>query len=253
MGNIRVPLTEIIQEYKDERQEMSDVNEPLYMRLALQALRDLSYSGFSKAKYVQKEVNSNLTVDIPDDSVKIIDVFAQYGNQFYPLVYKKNIRFQKNDCGDAQLQQAGTVGNSYYSGIGNTFPQHFKNGESIGARYGIGGRSYFGEYTINEEDDRIELLTTGTSFSVLVIEYLPSVSDDDGEYYAPEFCREAIKNYIDWKLNQRRRGVSVGEKDYLKTEYYSAKHEAKKQKFTFSVNKIAQLFTQSYMLAPKGH
>lgn len=250
MSNVKVPLKEIVEEFKDERAEMSDVSLPLYMRLGLQAIRDLEYDGFATATYKQETLSNSQTIPLPDNCVKVIDVYAYYGGNIYALPRKKNIYIKKDDCGNDSVENKGGLGN--YFGLGNTFSQHVKNGENIGGWYGAGGQSYFGSYRINDKDDRLEFDTNGAGFNTVVIQYLTTPESDSGEYRVHEFLREPIKNYIDWKLHQRKR-ISANEKEYLKTQYYDSKHEAMKRKFSFSIEQVKQLYASTYMQSPKGH
>jgi len=250
-NNAKIRLSEIVKEYLDERMQGDLSNFDVFMRVGKNGYRDLWHDGFAITVVDQLTLDPNLPVaDIPDDCLKIMDIYAEYRGKLYPLTQDKRIFFKKDDCGDDVLDnRGGGFGGTSY---GNTRSNHFFRGQDIGANYGAGSRSYFASYNINQEEDRIEF-DSAIRPQTLIIKYMSTVDSQEknGDFLVHPFLADAIKDYIDWKTQQRKRGVSRGEKNQLELQYEYSKHKAKKMKGSMSFEQIKDVVRSTYGLAPK--
>ncbi len=253
-NNAKVKLSEIVKEYLDERMQSDMSNFDIYMRIGKNGYRDLWNDGFAITVIDQLELNPNLPVsDIPDDCLKIMGIYAHHRGKVYPLTEDKRIFFKKDDCGDPVLDNLAGSGTAWGVGAyGNTQSNYYFRGQDIGANYGIGSRSYFGSYRINQGEDRIEFDSTLRP-QTLIIKYITTVDgqEKDGDFLVHPFLMDAIKDYIDWKTNQRKRSVSLAVKDDLYRTYQDSKRIAKRRKDSMSLEQIKDVVRSTWTLAVK--
>lgn len=245
-------LDDIVREYMREEERLDDAYYFLYLDYAISGLRDVHYDVSGIVKQSKKAVNtSNNTVDLPVDLVKLIGVSA-FDGLGRLVALSRNNRIFKNldDCGNP-------TGNSSSLGSGNSdlfgFPssaRHFRDGSVIGAFYGLGSTSNFGEYRFNKEYNRIEL-STYSEISYVIIEYLADVSQINGEFFVHEYLVEPIKNWIDWTRNRRKPNVPAGEKIRLEDQYTRSKRKARLRLSSISIDEMQDLSRRTFTQAPK--
>lgn len=244
-------LKDIVEEYMREEERLDDAYYFLYLDYAISGLRDLHYDVSGVIKQAKITVNtSNNTVNLPPDLIKLIGVSAFDGSKLVALSRNNNIFKNLDDCGNP-------TGSSNSLGTGNSdlfgFPssaRHFRDGSVIGAFYGLGSTSNFGEYRYNKEYNRIEL-STYTAISHLIVEYLADVSQINGEFIVHEYLVEPIKNWIDWVSKRRKNIVSAGEKQLLEDQYTRSKRKARIRLSSISIAEMQDLSRRTFSQAPK--
>lgn len=223
--------------------------------------------GFDMLKRVRSlklSVNSNDTVDLPDDFVSLTKVgVVKQDGLIYVLGENKNINYsQKYDTDtagnpvdsdgdglydrvDAKTASAGTgiFGDDDYIVFSNYIYQN-----NIGQIYGLGGGFYEGQYRLNEDQNRIEL--SGVQATDLVIEYVA----DEARSINPTVhieAEEALRSYIYYKLVERKSSVPMGEKARARQEYYNERRKANARLKAFSQEEALKTIRKNFKQSPK--
>ena len=246
-----IKLSSIVEEYMREEERLDSAYYDLYLDYASTGLRDMSYdvSGVVRQDIVAVNTDNN-TADLPTDLVKLVGISAFDSSGKLIALSRNNDLFKGlDDCGNAVGTSSGAVDSSYSFG----FPsgaRHFRDGSITGAFYGLGGTSVFGEYRYNKEYNRIEL-STYSSLSNLVIEYISNVRKVNGSFLVHEYLIEPLKNWIELVSKRRKRNISKNEINYLEDVYNRSKYVAKLRFSSISFKEMKDLSRRSFMQSPK--
>lgn len=247
-------LDEIVRDYMLEEERDSLHKYPIYLNYAIRGLRELNWDVAGAPVKVQLDVTQSTNiVPLPSDFIKEIRVGVIVDGIFVSLGENSDIIKKINDCGNVSTSNSTVdVGVSGGVGFSNTWHQHYRNGEVIGAFYGVGGHQMYGEYYINYEDGRIEL-SSGTNQTTIVLEYLSDLSTIDGDFRVHPFLEEPLLNWIEWVSKRRKtRQYGAGVISDLQRKYVDSKIWAAIRIGSSSKAQIRETSKKNFTLAPKG-
>jgi|JI10StandDraft_1071094.scaffolds.fasta_scaffold112612_4 hypothetical protein len=222
-----IQLDECITAYMDEA-ELSNHKYYKLWHLGFRAMTELGIDAFYSIKSVKLPVNSNLTVTLPANYLKIskVGVFNQQGNVI-PLSLNNNLStaFDLQPTRLAQTQDPSIVTTEQQTGTGW---YNYWNGYTLGTLYGVpSGAPFVGSYKIDNANGVI-VLSESFSYEYVVLEYVPS-PDEGGEYYVPIQFKEAIIAYLRWKdiisMPNSRKGT-LGDKQMRRKDFYNERRLA---------------------------
>lgn len=250
-------LDEIVRDYMLEEERDSLHKYPFYINYAIKGLRELHFDISGAPKKVQLTVNTSTNVvDLPADFIKEIRVGIIVDGIFISLGENSDIVKKLDDCGNVTTNQNNTTGNSVNStqsfSIANTWHQHYRNGEVIGAYYGIGGQQVVGQFYINYDAGRIEFSTI-TNQADIILEYIADLSTVDGDFRVHPFLEEPIMNYIDWVSKRRKhKQYGAGVINDLQRKYVDSKIWAAIRLGSSTKAQVREISKKNFTLAPKG-
>lgn len=222
-----IQLEECITAYMDEA-ELSNHKYFKLWHLSFRAMTELGIDAFYSIRSIKLPVNSNLTVTLPANCLKVskVGVFNQQGNVI-PLGINNNLStaFDLQPTRLQQTQDASILTAEQQTGTGW---YNYWNGYTLGTLYGVpSGAPFVGNYKV-DNDNGVIVLSESFAYDYVVLEFVPS-PDEGGEYYVPIQFKEAIIAYLRWKdiisLPNSRRGT-LGDKQMRRKDYYNERRLA---------------------------
>jgi hypothetical protein len=227
-------LSEIVDEYLEER-GLPDNNWLRCWTNGVSCLRDVGMDISSIPKSVELLVDSAQEVSLPSDFLNYISINV-VGQDGYLWGLGKNNSINAtnyyNQCGEPTRNRLPKPTGGVFQGqISNPtyLANHWRNGENTGAYFNAGGHNVTGQYKIDYNTNKIILsrLRFGSvidadgnsSASKIILEYIADINSDDMDYQIHPFLVESVKAWIEWKILQRDRNISGGEKQ-MANEYY---------------------------------
>lgn len=222
-----ITLDSCITDYMGE----SEQNIHKYWKLfhiAFRGMDDMGIDFFYTVRSLKLPVNSNLTVTIPANCIKIVKVgvFNQQG-QVIPLSVNNNIS-TAFDLNPTRVQQ--TKDNTLPTQINEqgVWWYNYWNGQGFGQLYGLpSGSPHVGSYTIDNENGVI-VLNPNFAYDYIVLGCITSPMEGQ-DYYVPIQFREAMIAWLTWK-DGKAKGVKshmqLGVNRDNKTEYYNQRRLA---------------------------
>jgi len=118
-----------------------------------------------------------------------------------------------------------------------------------GGQYGYGGARAEATFRINYDQNRIEIATDYTLDKV-TIEYIAdeALSSNPGIHV---YCEEALRQYIYYKLIERKSDVSYNEKARARVEYYNELRRATSRLNSFSKEEALFTIRKNFRQSPK--
>jgi hypothetical protein len=278
MAHNTVTLKNIIGDFKialDSDDYISNVSDVQLRNIALRGIRDIGFDLGKKVKSLKLPVETNDTVNLPDDFVDLIKIGVVAGDGLvYVFAENKNINhsYQKiSDTGvdatyttfnnaplnieankieniveakTATLNQSDTI-DSFYEYVFENFM--YEGG--IGRIYGMGGGHHRGEYRINLDQNRIEV-KKGSDINEVVLEY---VADEarSGNPAVHVYAEEALRAYMYYKLIEKKATVPAGEKARARAEYYNERRLANARLSNFTKENALKTIRKNFTQAPK--
>jgi len=248
----------------DSDDYVSNASDVVVRNFALRGIREMGFDMLKRVRSLKLTINSNDTVDLPDDFVSLTKVgVAKQDGLVYVLGENKNINYsQKYDTDtagnpidsdgdglydrvDAKTASSGNgiFGDDDYIVFSNYIYQN-----NVGQIYGLGGGFYEGQYRINDDQNRIEL--SGVQATDLVIEYVA----DEARSINPTVhieAEEALRSYIYYKLVERKSSVPMGEKARARQEYYNERRKANARIKAFSQEEALKTIRKNFKQSPK--
>jgi hypothetical protein len=243
MSQNTVPLNEVISDFKitmDDSDHVANVSDRAMHNIAKRGLREIGFDISKKIKTVKLDVESNDTVNLPNDFVDICKVgLITEDGVIVALISNENIT--------TLSATANTVGedNEFDTLI---FENYLHNG-TLGRLYGIGGGHAPGHYKLNLDQNRIEIGQV-SNISEIVLEYVSDQARADN----PDvhvYAEEALRCYMYYKLIERKSGVPANEKQRARTEYYNELRKARARLSSFTKENALATIRKNFMLAPK--
>lgn len=279
MAHNKVKLSQIIRDFiitLDGDDYASNASDSAIRNLALRGIREIGFDLGKKVKSLKLSINSNDTVNLPDDFVDlikigivdsdgIIRVFGNNKNINYsrrmetatdqrPIV---NDQFNSgpmdislNAIGDRIDDKTATDNTSSSDNDLNAyiFENYIYQG-GLGRLYGTGGGNLAGEYRLNLDQNRIEV-ETNSAYTQVVIEYIA----DEARSSDPEvhvYAEEALRSYIYYKIVERKSSVPANEKARARAEYYNERRKANSRLSNFTKEEALKTIRKNFMQAPK--
>src|SRR5210317_213872 len=248
----------------DSDDYVSNASDVVVRNFALRGIREMGFDMLKRVRSLKLTINSNDTVDLPDDFVILTKVgVAKQDGLVYVLGENKNINYsQKYDTDaagnpidsdgdglydrvDAKTASSGTgiFGDDDYIVFSNYIYQN-----NIGQIYGLGGGFYEGQYRLNDDQNRIEL--SGVQATDLVIEYVADEARSINPTVHVE-AEEALRSYIYYRLVERKSSVPMGEKARARQEYYNERRKANARLKAFSQEEALKTIRKNFKQSPK--
>lgn len=243
MSQNTVTLKEVINDFKvtmEDADHIANSSDRALHNIAKRGLREIGFDISKKIKTVKLNVESNDTVDLPNDFVDICKVgLVTEDGVIVALISNENIT--------TLSATANTVGedNEFDTLI---FENYLHNG-TLGRLYGIGGGHAPGHYKLNLDQNRIEIGQV-SNISEIVLEYISDQARADN----PDvhvYAEEALRCYMYYKLIERKSGVPANEKARARTEYYNELRKARARLSSFTKENALATIRKNFILAPK--
>lgn len=243
-------LDEVIREYYIESLGASQLDEryPRFLSLAISGLKDLQMDLKNAVKEDVIAVNSNDTVTLPSDYIDYLLIGTVSGNSINSMGMNRNMAPRGNDdCGN-MLSGTSTEDNDVFYGIGGTHLN--KDGQFVGRAFGAGGGgANNGTYNVYKDKGYIAL--SGCTASNIVLRYLATVEQIDGEFLVDEFAVEALKAWIYWKYVQRSRSHGPADKQMAQADYKAEKKKAERRFNRFNIVEFVNAYQSGYRSSPR--
>ncbi len=278
MARNYVTLREVLDDYKitmDGDDFVSTSSDAALRNVALRGIREIGFDAGKKVKSIKLDVTtSNDTVALPSDFVDLIKL-GGVGNDGLVYVYghNKNINYSQaagataaytaaasdpllsddNRVEDRSDSKSATPGvddeANPTQGFDSFLFRNYLYGGRIQPLYGVGGGHMQGDYRVNLDQNRIELMANN-SVTQVVIEYVA----DEARSTNPMvhvYCEEALRSYIYYKLCERKTTVNQAEKGRARSEYYNELRKAKARMNNFTREEALRTIRKNYKQAPK--
>lgn len=243
-------LDEIVREYYIEELGMSQLDNryPRFLQLAISGLKDLSQDLRNIVSEVTLSVNDNDTVDLPSNYIDYLVIATVYQGQLSTLGLNDNIAPKTMDaCGNLEVSSSEI---SPYEGVFVGLSTNYnKNGENIGGAFGIGGGGNAnGTYKIYKQQGYIAL--NGFVGDEIVLKYLATTEQVDGNFVVEEYLVEAIKAFIAWRSKKGLRSYDLGDKQMSQQFYQQQKKLAQRRVNRFSIAEFVDEYRSGYRSSP---
>ena len=273
----------------DDDDFTSNASEISVRNYALRGIRELGFDVTTRVKSMKLDVTaSNNTVILPTDFVDLIKIglvdtdgivrvmrenkhinYSQKagasnganektdaegyvdgatGDVDPPLLIQQNADLIPNKE-DSKGATAGQTGSSSSDTLREDVFRNYLYENTLGALYGLGGGVGVGEYRLNLDQFRIELMTNSTVTEV-VIEYI----SDEARSTNPlvhVYAEEALRAYMYYKLCERKRNVPANEKARARAEYYNERRKARARMNSITKDDILGVLRKNFKQAPK--
>jgi hypothetical protein len=268
---------------------ISNASDAAVRNFALRGIRELGFDVTTRVKSMKLPVtSSNNTVVLPTDFVDLVKIglvdsdgivrvmrqnkhinYSQTagasngdgkktdaegyvdggsGDVDPPLLIQQNADLIPNKE-DSKSATAGQVGSSSSDSLREDVFRNYLYENTLGALYGLGGGVGVGEYRLNLDQFRIELMTN-SSVTEVVIEYI----SDEARSTNPLvhiYAEEALRSYMYYKLCERKRNVPANEKARARAEYYNERRKARARMNSISKDDILGVLRKNFRQAPK--
>lgn len=257
MGNPHlqfVSINDCVTAYMDESEQ--GVHKQFKLtQLAFRAMDELGLDFFYRVKSAKLPVNSNLTVNLPQDYLNYskVGVLNSKG-EVVPMIYNNKLTTYADLLPD-RLEKTQDYSLFNWSSPATGVFYNFWNGSTFGALYGVpSGAPYVGSFKIDEYAGII-LLNELFNYEYIILEYLAAPTSDGLDYYVPIQFKEAIIAYLAWKdiksMPTTRKG-SLGDKRDRRHEYYNERRLAIARYKPFRATEAYELNMQSQRLTVKA-
>lgn len=230
MGNTHqqyVSLDAVVNMYLD-RSEQSIHKYFKCWQLAFQGMEEMGLDFFYQIKSVKLPVNSNLTVNLPDDYLNYskVGVLNSQG-EIIPMGYNSNLTTYADLMPNRESQ---TQDNTIVDLIQFNTPiwYNYWNNGAFSNLYGVpSGSPFIGNFKIDNHNSVI-LLNENFGFDYVMLEYVASPKQG-GEYYIPVQFKTALIWYIAYNdiafMPNSRKG-NLGDKEQRRKQYYNERRLA---------------------------
>jgi hypothetical protein len=244
---VRKKLSDIVKSYMDLQERSSPHKFAWFMRIAKRGYTelwdDISGEPFKAIIPVDK---TNNTAVLPDNFKReiLVYVLAPTG-ELISLTRNDNLAKNVDDCGIMENGEINRITVPMFPSA--TINQNFQN---IGGRYGIGGRSVFGDFKIDEQMGRV-LLSSDFSHDEIYLLYTGDPLENNGDYEVHPFLEQPIRDYIYWQSVALKDSVPMSEKQNRFDNYVNSKLWAANQLTSMTVQEVKDLSKKNFTLAPK--
>lgn len=267
MARNLVTVSEVVNDFImsiDGEDFAKNISDTLVHNYALRGIREMGFDILQRVRSIKLTVNSNDTVDLPDDFVSlskigvvgadgVIQVLTNNPNINISQKYKKSGSLLVDSNGDGVYDRVDSktptldtekIDQRDYVTFSNYVYQN-----NVGQLYGLGGGIYVGEYRLNHDQNRIELSVDG-SITEVVIEYIADEARSENPT-VHVMAEEALRAYIYYKVIERKRTVPAGEKARARSEYFNELRRANSRLQSFSKEDALQVIRKNFKQAPK--
>ena len=232
--------------------------------LALRGARELGFDAMKRIKSVNLTVNAdNATVELPDDFVDFLRIgYGGSDGLFYTFKENKNINMSMVYATDSNGNPVDSNNDGVYdrvdnkTGIANTgadsenYPYvQYVYEASEGGQYGYGGGRAEATFRINYDQNRIEIATDYTLDKVTIKYVADEALSSNPSIHV--YCEEALRQYIYYKIIERKSDVPYNEKARARQEYYNELRRANARMNSFSKEEALFTIRKNFRQSPK--
>ena len=274
MSQNKTKLSQVIRDFKITQSEDDfgvNVTDYALRNIALRGMREIGFDASRKIKSLKRTIDTNTdTISLPDDFVDLTKVGIVDADGFVRVLGEnKNINYSRKLNADSNTttfdsQPMNVVANRIINRENDktstssdssdddldyhVFENYLYEG-GIGRLYGIGGAHLPGSYRLNLDQNRIEI-QTNDPFTEVVLEYIA----DEARSGDPEvhvYAEEALRNYMYYKIIERKSTVPANEKQRARTEFYNELRKAKARLNNFTKEEALKTIRKNFMQVPK--
>ena len=222
-----VNLDYVVQSVMVSLKQSSFHNYQRLLHFTAEGFTELNMFTMNNIKVAYLPVNSNLTVDLPEDFISYVKIGIEIGGRVWTLGLDSNIALPRkvDKCGNTLAQVISCSNDSDISSVsplgGFLFAAHYRNGNYVGELYGMGGGFNVAYYTLDMERRQI-VLTSDVPQSEIILEYRSSGVMADGSSVVPRQAVKALKAYVLWQLIENDPRVPMNLKQRNEQQYYIA-------------------------------
>lgn len=237
---------------------------------ALRGIRELGFDVQKIVKSIKLPIESNDTIELPDDFVDfikigivgsngIVHVFGENKNINQSMAYVLDSNGNQIDSDDDGVfdrvdSKGPTASGSpevdlVENGLESFIFRNYLYDGGLGVLYGFGGGKTFGQFRLNLEQNRIEISNT-TNASEVVMEYI----SDEARSSNPVvhvYAEDALMAYIYYKIVERKTSVPANEKARARAEYYNERRKANARMKSVSKDDILRTIRKNFKQSPK--
>lgn len=275
MARNYITLDQVISDFIitiDNDDYAANVSDHLVRTFALRGIREMGFDMMKRVRSIKLNVDrSNNTCELPDDYVNWtkIGVVSDEGI-VYVLGENKNLNMSQKYVYDSLGNKLDSDNDGLYDRVDSKGPtnsgspnadeqiqdgfesyifRNFVYENTYGGLYGAGGGHYYGEFRINEDQNRIELSTT-RDINEIVIEYIC----DEALSQNPSvnvYAEEALRAYIYYRIIERKASVPANEKSRARSEYYNERRKANARIKSFTKEEALKTIRKNFKQSPK--
>jgi len=274
MSQNKTKLSQVIRDFKITQSEDDfgvNVTDYALRNIALRGMREIGFDASRKIKSLKRTIDTATdTIGLPDDFVDLTKVGLVDADGFVRVLGEnKNINYSRklnassnttafdaqpmnvvvNRIIDRENDKTSTVSDSTDDDLDYYVFENYLYEGGIGRLYGIGGAHLPGSYRLNLDQNRIEI-QTNDAFTDVVIEYIA----DEARSGDPEvhvYAEEALRNYMYYKVIERKSTVPANEKQRARTEFYNELRKAKARLNNFTKEEALKTIRKNFMQVPK--
>jgi len=263
-------LSYIVHTVQNDLGDYSTTNFQRLLQMSVQGLRQLNlYSSINNIKVAYLTVNSNQTVDLPDDYVDYTKIGFCKGGQIITLGQNDQLCLPRksNDCGEPLSSKLHSVSNDaqgaansddfgafspfgFGFGYGYYFAAHFRNGQYIGELFGLGGGFAQAYYRIDKENWQIALSDVVPQDEI-ILEYKSDGSSADGSTVVPPEAIEALTMYVHWRIIEFDKRAPAVDKQRKRALLLEEETKLRAFKLAFTMAEYYDSFYASIKSGPK--
>lgn len=268
MARNLITVSEVVSDFimsLDADDFAKNVSDTLVHNYALRGIREMGFDMLQRVRSIKLSKGDNDTVQLPDDFVSLVKigvvgddglvyVLSNNPNINYSQKYKEDSAGNLIDSnGDGVYDRESAKGKTSATGIGGdddhiVFSNYIYQ-NNVGQLYGLGGGRYEGQYRLNLDQNRIELMLN-SAFSEVVIEYVADEARSENPT-VHTMAEEALRAYIYYKVIERKSNVPAGEKARARAEYFNEFRRANSRMKSFSKEDALQVIRKNFKQAPK--
>jgi hypothetical protein len=273
MARNKISLEQIVNDFiisVDIDDVAGHVSDNTIRTVALRGIREMGFDMLRTIASIKLPVNSNSTVDLPDDYVDWVKIgVVSSDGIIYSLGENRNINYSQKYATDSYGNNIDSDNDGVYdrvdskgatssgspsvdmvdTGYDSYVYRNYVMDGVPGALYGMGGGHMYGEFRVNLDQNRIELSSSG-DVSEIVIEYVRDearASDPSIHIYA----EPALMAYIYYKIIERKSSVPANEKARARQEYYNEYRKANARLKSVSKDEILRTIRKNFRQSPK--
>lgn len=240
----RITLDEVIKSLLIQQGEYTEHKYMQYLDIAIRGLKELSFDILQEIKVEKLSINDNMTVDLPIDYVNYVRIGVCSNGRVSVLGFDDNLclTYCIDTCGNDTKHTGGS---------GTAWTGNYRNGESTGGAYGVGGgNNKNGYYRIDREKNQIAL-SSEVKADEIMLEYIGDGSNINGDMSVNALAEEALRAYIHWKAIQRKRHAPMHEKEAARRDYYNEKRLARARIVNFTPDQARQITRRGTKQSPR--
>ncbi len=258
---VRTTLDSCVRAYLNEKDESSPHQYARMVAIAKSGLKEMNLDIASTTKVIEMDVDQNsLTAPLPNDYITYKRIGMCVNGRIIPLGYNPLLCIDRTytDCGNIQppcstnpTEEQNSNNTVYDSQLPYTTPLHFRNGDNLGAFFGIGGgNNSLGYYRIVEEYGEIQFANLTNKYPV-VLEYLADIEKQGADYSIHPFLVEAVKAWMGWATIRNKDGMAQSEIFVKRKEYYNQRRLAAQRYSGFTLDEAYQYSRLAFKSSPK--